>query len=302
MNKQTQKTAFREKSSFARKGLSRRYVIEAIVKALMIFSFVMVAGSLGLILWTVLARGLPALTWGMLTQTPKGGFYLGKEGGILNAIIGSLYLAFGGTLIALVFSLPIALYLETYVGDSKWGHYVRLALDVLWGIPSIVYGAFGFTVMLALGLRASLLGGIFTLALLELPIMTRAMDEVIRRMPVDLEQAALALGSTRFEVAVRVVTRQTLPGIVTAILLAFGRGIGDAASVLFTAGFTDRVPTSLLQPAASLPLAVFFQLSMPYPQVQNRAYASALVLTIIVLAISLGSRWIAGRLSKYHVK
>lgn len=285
-----------------KKHWHRRHIIEAIVKAAMIFSFIIVAGSLGLILWTIISRGLPAMTWSMLTQTPKGGFYLGKEGGILNAIIGSLYLAGGGTLIALIFSLPIALYLETYLEDSRWGQYVRLALDVLWGIPSIVYGAFGFTVMLALGLRASLLGGIIALALLELPIMTRAMDEVIRRMPADLEQAALALGSTRLEVAARVVTRQMLPGIVTAILLAFGRGIGDAAAVLFTAGFTDRIPTSIMQPAASLPLAVFFQLGMPYPEVQKRAYASALILTIIVLAISLGSRWVASRLSKYVLK
>jgi phosphate transport system permease protein len=261
-----------------------------------------VAGSLALILWIVVLRGLPALTWDMISQTPKGGFYLGKEGGILNAIIGSLYLAGGGTLLALIFSLPIALYLETYLGESPWGQYVRLALDVLWGIPSIIYGAFGFTLMLAVGMRASLLAGIIVLTLLELPIMTRAMDEVIRRMPVDLEQAALALGSNRLEVATRVVTRQMLPGIVTAILLAFGRGIGDAASVMFTAGFTDRIPKSLLDPAASLPLAVFFQLGMPYPEVQKRAYASALILTIIVLAISLGSRWISGRLSKYVLK
>jgi phosphate transport system permease protein len=285
-----------------KKRWQRRHVIEAIMKGLMLASFVIVAGSLALILWIVVLRGLPALTWDMVSQTPKGGFYLGKEGGILNAIIGSLYLAGGGTLLALIFSLPIALYLETYLGDSSWGHYVRLALDVLWGIPSIVYGAFGFTLMLAVGMRASLLGGIIVLTLLELPIMTRAMDEVIRRMPVDLEQAALALGSNRLEVATRVVTRQMLPGIVTAILLAFGRGIGDAASVMFTAGFTDRIPKSLLDPAASLPLAVFFQLSVPFPEVQRRAYASALILTIIVLAISLGSRWISGRLSKYVLK
>ncbi len=285
-----------------KKRWQRRHVVEAIVKGLMLSSFLVVAGSLALILWTVLSRGLPALTWDMVSQTPKGGYYLGKEGGILNAIIGSLYLAGGGTLLAIVFSLPIVLYLKAYVGDSSWGLYVRLALDVLWGIPSIVYGAFGFTVMLALGLRASLLGGIITLTLLELPIMTRAMDEVVRRMPEDLEQAALALGSTRLEMAVRVVIRQMLPGILTAILLAFGRGIGDAASVLFTAGFTDRIPTSLMQPVASLPLAIFFQLSMPFPEVQKRAYASALILTLIVLAISLGSRWIAGRLGKNVVK
>jgi phosphate transport system permease protein len=156
--------------------------------------------------------------------------------------------------------------------------------------------------MLALGMRASLLAGIIVLGLIELPIMVRAMDEVIRRMPVDLEHAALALGSTKLEVALNVVSRQMLPGIITAVLLAFGRGIGDAASVLFTAGYTDRIPTSLMQPTASLPLAVFFQLSTPYPEVQQRGYASAVILTIIVLIISLSSRWISGRLNKYTVK
>jgi phosphate transport system permease protein len=128
------------------------------------------------------------------------------------------------------------------------------------------------------------------------------MDEVIQLMPTDLEQAALALGSTKLEVALRVVTKQMLPGIVTAILLAFGRGIGDAASVLFTAGYTDRIPTSLMRPTASLPLAVFFQLATPYKEVQERGYASALILTIIVLIVSLGSRWISGRLNRYTVK
>lgn len=280
----------------------RRHIGELIAKILMYSSFALVIGSLGLILWTVLSKGLPALTWEMVSQTPKGGFYLGKEGGILNVIIGSLYMAGGGTLIALIFSLPLALYLETYLNGSRWGDWVRLSLDVLWGIPSIVYGAFGFTLMLALGMRASLLGGIIVLALLELPIMTRAMDEVIRRMPRDLEHAALALGSTKLEVATRIVIRQMMPGIVSAVLLAFGRGIGDAASVLFTAGYTDRIPSSLMSPAASLPLAVFFQLGTPFPEVQQRAYASALILTLIVLAISLGSRWLSGRVGRYTIK
>jgi phosphate transport system permease protein len=260
------------------------------------------AGSLALILWTIISQGFPSLSWEMISQSPKGGFYMGGGGGILNAILGSLYMAGAGTLIALMLGLPIALYLETYLGDSEWGRYVRLSLDVLWGIPSIVYGVFGFTLMLAIGLRASMLGGIIVLALLELPILTRAMDEVIRMMPQDLNQAALALGSTRFEIAVRVVTRQMLPGIITAILLAFGRGIGDAASVLFTAGYTDRMPNSLLTPVASLPLAIFFQLSTPFPEVRQRAYAAALILTVIVLAVSLGSRWISSRMSKYIVK
>jgi phosphate transport system permease protein len=282
--------------------MKKRHIEEGIVKSLMILSFALVVASLGFILITVLIKGLPALNLAMLTQSPKGGYYLGKEGGILNAIIGSLYLAGGGTLLALVFSLPMALYLEAYERRSRWADFVRLSLDVLWGIPSIVYGAFGFTLMLAMGMRASLLGGIITLAFLELPIMTRAMDEVIRMMPFDLEQASYAVGSTRLETALNVIVRQMLPGILTAVLLAFGRGIGDAASVLFTAGYTDRIPTSLLRPTASLPLAVFFQLGTPFPEVQKRAYASALVLTFIILAVSLGSRWIAGRLSKFTIR
>ncbi|MGA9348180.1 MAG: phosphate ABC transporter permease PstA [Anaerolineae bacterium] len=283
--------------------MKRRHTEESIFKALMIGSSGLVVGSLGLILLTVIAKGAPALNLAMFTQTPKGGYYLGKEGGILNAIIGSLYLAGGGTVLALLLSLPIALYLGSYVRRrSRWAPIVRLALDVLWGIPSIVYGAFGFTIMAALSIRASLLGGILALALLELPIMTRAMDEVIRMMPSELEQAALALGATRLETTLHIITRQTLPGLMTAILLAFGRGIGDAASVLFTAGYTDRIPTSLFQPAASLPLAVFFQLGTPFPEVQQRGYAAALVLTILILLVSLGSRWLSARLGRYAVR
>lgn len=287
---------------FQKKHFERRHIVELVIKTIMRISLFIVAGALGLILWTIISRGLPSLSWEMVSQIPQGGYYMGKGGGILNAIIGSAYLATGGTILAMLLSVPIALYLKAYLGKSKWGDYVRLSLDVLWGIPSIVYGAFGFALMILLGMRASLLAGIIVLALVELPIMTRAMDEVIRRMPVDLEHAALALGSTKFEVAINVITRQMLPGIITAILLAFGRGIGDAASVLFTAGYTDRIPTSLMNPTASLPLAVFFQLGSPYPEVRERGYAAALILTIAVLLVSFGSRWLASRLNRYTIK
>ena len=287
---------------FQKKHFERRHIVELVIKTVMRISLFIVAGALGLILWTIISRGLPSLSWEMVSQIPQGGYYMGKGGGILNAIIGSAYLATGGTILAMLLSVPIALYLKAYLGKSRWGDYVRLSLDVLWGIPSIVYGAFGFALMILLGMRASLLAGIIVLALVELPIMTRAMDEVIRRMPMDLEHAALALGSTKFEVAMNVVTRQMLPGIITAILLAFGRGIGDAASVLFTAGYTDRIPTSLMNPTASLPLAVFFQLGSPYPEVRERGYAAALILTIAVLLVSFGSRWLASRLNRYTIK
>ena len=285
------------------KKLTRRRLEESIALGFMYISLGLVTGALGWILLTLIIKGAPALTWSMVSQVPQGGFYLGKEGGILNAIIGSLYLALGGTLLALIFSLPISLGLNVYIHrKAKWALIVRSILDVLWGIPSIVYGAFGFTIMLALGMRASLLAGIITLALVELPIMIRSMDEVLRLMPRDIEHASYGLGATRIETAFRVILPQMLPGLVTAAMLAFGRGIGDAASVLFTAGYTDRIPTSLMDPTASLPLAVFFQLSMPYPEVQKRAYAAALILTIIVLLISFLSRWIASKVSRYSVK
>jgi phosphate transport system permease protein len=275
---------------------------ECIFKVLMIGSTVFILGSLVFILGTVVWRGLPALNLAMLTQTPKGGYYLGKEGGILNAIVGSLYLAGGATALAVIASLPIAFYLNLYASRSRHVELARLALDILWGVPSIVYGAFGFSIMLWLGVRASLLGGIIALALLELPILVRGMDEAIAMVPFALKECSYALGATRLETALKVVVRQTTPGLLTAVLLAFGRGIGDAASVLFTAGYTDRLPDSLFGPAASLPLAVFFQLGTPFPAVQERAYASALVLTAIILVLSLISRRLAGRLTEHIIR
>lgn len=283
--------------------LARRKRTDAFFRVLATMSAAFVIGCLLLIVGAILWKSLPALNLSMLTRTPQGGFYLGREGGILNAIAGSLYLAGGATLLAFLLSLPLVLYLNLYKGrDSKTAVWTRFSLDVLWGVPSIVYGAFGFVVMMALGLRASLLAGILTVTLLEFPIMSRAIDEVMRLVPRELKEASDSLGATRFETAVKVMVRQTAPGILTGVLLAFGRGIGDAASVLFTAGFTDRVPTSLLDPAATLPLAIFFQLGTPFLEVQQRAYASAAVLTLIILVISLAGRAFGRRYTRHVIK
>ena len=290
-------------SGTAGRSLGRRKRADLFFRVLATASAAAVLLSLLLILGTILWKSLPALNLSMLTQTPKGGFYLGKEGGILNAIVGSLYLAAGATVLAFLLSLPLALYINLYKGRaSKTAVWTRFFLDVLWGVPSIVYGAFGFVVMLALGLRASLLAGILTVALLEFPIMCRAIDEVMRLVPRELTEASASLGATRFETALKVVVRQSAPGILTGVLLAFGRGIGDAASVLFTAGFTDRVPASLADPAATLPLAIFFQLGTPLPEVQQRAYASAAVLTLIILLISLAGRAMGRKATRHVVK
>lgn len=261
-----------------------------------------VVAALAVILTTIILKGIKSLNWLFITQVPRGDFYTGGGGGIANAILGSIYLGIGATLLALVISLPTVLYLRTYADRSRFASVIRGLLDVLWGVPSIVFGAFGFTLMIYLGMRASLLAGIITVAMFELPIMIRAIDVVMRMVPHELDEVSYGLGATKCETAVRVIAPQAIPGIVTGALLAFGRGIGDAASVLFTAGFTDRIPESLSQPAATLPLAIFFQMGTPFKEVQDRAYGAALVLVIIVLVTSILSRVLSARLGRYVVK
>jgi len=244
-----------------------------------------------LILLLIVQKGWRALSWDMISQEPEGGFYFGKGGGILNAIIGSLYLALGSTFLAVLIGLPVALGMNVHWARNKrWVNILRFLLDSLWGVPSIVFGAFGFALMTYFHLRASLLAGIITVTLFIVPIFIRALDEVVRAIPNGLMEASYSLGATRTRTAFGVFFRQALPGFITALLLAFGRGIGDAASVLFTAGYTDHIPHALQDPTATLPLAIFFQLSSSIPEVKERAYAAALILTGIILTISILSR------------
>src|ERR1035437_4963933 len=274
---------------------------EKIFKCLMIGSTMLILSVLLYILFVIISRGLPSLSWEMISQIPSGGCYLGKEGGILNAIMGSLYLIFFSVVISLMISVPVVMYLNfTLKRKSRFAAFARLTFDVLFGIPSIVYGAFGFTVMIYLGLQASLLGGIIAVSLLIIPVMIRSIDEVAILIPIELIEAIKSLGATNYE-TIKVIIRQLLPGISTAVLLSVGRGIGDAATVLFTAGYTDSIPTSLTQPTATLPLAIFFQLSSPVEEVQNRAYSAALILTIIILLLSFSARYFSRRFSKNKI-
>lgn len=285
------------------KKLYLKKIEEKIFKVLMYLSTIIIAIALLSIIVSIIIKGVPSLSWEMLSQTPKGGFYFGKEGGILNAIVGSLYLAFSSTVLALIIGLPVALYMNIHLAKhKKIVNSVRFFLDLLWGIPSIVYGAFGFSVMIYFGIRTSLLAGIITVTLFIIPIIVRAIDEVLKTVPKGLLEASLSLGATKSETAYKVFLKQCFPGVITAVLLSFGRAIGDAASVLFTTGFTDSIPTSLNQPAATLPLSIFFQLSSPVAEVKNRAFASAVILTVIILIISVVSRFLVRKYQKNKIK
>jgi phosphate transport system permease protein len=269
----------------------RRKIEEKFFRGLSALVTLIIVFVLAQIIWSIIEKGFSSLSWEIISQEPKGGFYMGGGGGILNAIAGSFYLAVGATLLAFIVSLPVALFINIYlIKYQRLLIGIRFFLDILWGIPSIVYGAFGFILLMYLGYRNSLGAGIVTVAALISPIMIRAMDEVLKTIPIGLQEASYAMGSTKTETAYKVFFRQALPGLATAILLAFGRGIGDAASVLFTAGYTDHVPTSLSDPTATLPLAIFFQLGSPIEEVQQRAFAAAIILTLIVLCVSITAR------------
>jgi phosphate transport system permease protein len=283
-----------------RKG---KIIEEWIIKVISFLAAYSVIFILLFLLFVVFKKGLTALSWDTVTQLPKGGYYFGGEGGILNAIVGSFYLSVGATILAIFIGLPAALFINVQlIRLKRTQDFIRYLLDALWGIPSIVYGAFGFAVMLYFGLNTSLLAGIITVALLITPILVRAFDEILKTIPVELQEASFSLGSTRSETAMRVLFKQGFAGFITALLLAFGRGIGDAASVLFTAGYTDNIPVNLDEPVATLPLAIFFQLSSPIEEVRQRAYSAAVVLTIFILIISLTARLLSKRYSKNIIK
>lgn len=279
-----------------------KFIEEKIMKWVMLGTTLLLFFFVTSILYTIISKGWDSMSWEMISELPQGGYYIGGEGGLLNAIVGSLYIVGASTILGLAISIPVVFYINVYLSrKSKIAYITRLSFDILFGIPSIVYGAFAFTLMIFFGLKTSLLGGIIVVTLLIIPIFIRSMDEIARTMPREILDATYSLGATKWE-SIKVVVRQIAPGIATATLLSIGRAIGDAAAVMFTAGYTDNIPTSLSQPAATLPLAVFFQLSSPIEEVQSRAYGAALILTIIVLILSLTGRLITNRFSRNRIK
>ena len=276
-----------------------KHIEETVVRILMVLAALVVVGVVLSIVWTVFSHGIKALSWEMVSSVPGKDWNTENDGGFLNAILGSLWVVLPAAVIGACVSIPVVFYMTMYKRRSdKFSYIARLAYDILYGIPSIVYGAFAFMVMVWVGMRASTLGGILVTTLLIIPIMVRSGDEIAKTVPDEMVDAAYSLGATKWE-TLKVLLRQVLPGMVTAFLLAIGKAIGDAAAVMFTAGFSDRMASSLSDPTATLPLAVFNWITMPDP-FPDRAYAAALVLTVIVLLLSLGSRHITRRLTRHN--
>lgn len=234
---------------------------------------------IGFILW----HGLPYITWGFLTESPQS---MGRQGGVFPMIIGTLIVAGLAVLLAAPIGVGTAMYLTEYTREGRLTAVIRFGADCLAGIPSIIFGLFGFVFFaIALGMGLSVLSGALTLALMVLPTIIRTSEEAIRAVPHTYREASYGLGSTRWQMVTRVVIPCALPGIGTGIVLSLGRSISETAAVMLTAGSALRLPNSLFDSSRTLALH-FYILSREGLSLSN-AYATASVLIIAILALNL---------------
>ncbi|SDJ37116.1 PstA family ABC transporter permease [Natronorubrum texcoconense] len=248
---------------------------------------------------TIFRGGRVFLTDPAVAITPPGSRYmLDGGGGFLHAVLGSLFIVVPATVVATTLSLSTAVFLQSDYSSERTSDVINMFLNVLWGTPPIVYGVFVLTVIIAVGAQTSLIFGIVAIAIFQYPIMTRYADEALQSAPDAVKEASYGLGATRFETA-RVTIRAALPGIIAGVIMGFARGIGDAATVLFTAGRSTQMPGGPFEPATTLPILIFEQAASFNAEVRSHAYAASFVLIVAVLALIIASKLLAGRYARF---
>ena len=233
----------------------------------------------------VLVKGLPGVTWEFLSSPPKD---MGKAGGILPTLVGTVLLPLLAIAIALPLGVGTAVYLTEYTRENPLTRALRFGTDCLAGIPSIIFGLFGFiffVVMLKMGW--CLLSGALTLAIMVLPTIIRTSEEAIRSVPNAYREVSFSLGATRWETVLKVVLPNALPGIVTGVILGIGRSIGETAAVIFTAGSSLRMPLSVFDSVRTM--SVHFYILAREGISNENAYATAAVLIISVVLVNLAA-------------
>ena len=231
----------------------------------------------------VLVKGLPGVTWEFLSSSPKD---MGKAGGIFPTLVGTVLLPLLAISIAMPLGVGTAVYLTEYTRETQLTKALRFGTDCLAGIPSIIFGLFGFiffVVMLKMGW--CLLSGALTLSIMVLPTIIRTSEEAIRSVPNAYREVSFSLGATRWETVLKVVLPNALPGIVTGMILGIGRSIGETAAVIFTAGSSLRMPLSVFDSVRTM--SVHFYILAREGISNENAYATAAVLIISVLLINL---------------
>lgn len=231
----------------------------------------------------VLQKGLPALSFKFLFTNPQD---MGKAGGIFPVIIGTILLTLVAVAIATPLGVGTAIYLTEYTRESQATQIIRFGADCLAGIPSIIFGLFGFIFFVTiLQMGWSILSGGLTLAFMILPTIIRTSEEAIKSVPNSFREVSFSLGATRWETVLKVVLPSALPGIVTGVMLGVGRSIGETAAVIFTAGSSLRMPSSLIDSVRTMSVH-FYILAREGISTEN-AYGTAAILVITILLINL---------------
>lgn len=251
---------------------------------------------LALILYYLLSKGLSSWSGSFFTTDPTGNTFFAKQsiGGIKSAILGTIEIVALASVLSVPIGVSLAVWLVEYGRDGRFAHLVRFLIDVLTGVPSIVFGLFVYIVLIV-GTGSTYAGykGSIALALLMLPIVTRAAEVVLALVPGALRESALALGAPRWRVIARVVLPTALPGMVTGVLLAIARAAGETAPLLFTAAATLKTNLDLGQFMNSLPVQIYNDVTSPTTAVVERAWGAALTLVAMILMLNVLARVVA---------
>jgi phosphate transport system permease protein len=263
-----------------------RHLVQRAGFALLGLASLVVVVPILLVIGTIVARGLGAISWEFLTAVPRDGM---KAGGIFPAIVGTVLLTTGTALVAIPVGVGGAVYLAEYARDTWLTRAVRLAIINLAGIPSVVYGLFGLGLfVLFLRFGTSILAGSLTLAIMTLPIMIGAAEEALRAVPNEFRTVSASLGGTRWQGIRRIVLPQALPGIITGIILGLLRAAGETAPILFTvaAFYLPHLPRSPLDQTMALPYHLYV-ISTQVPGMPLAIqYGTALVLLVLILSMN----------------
>jgi phosphate transport system permease protein len=250
-----------------------------------------------LILWYLIKKGIGSWSGDFFTTDPNGNF-LGDPGGVKSAILGTLEMLGLATAVAVPVGIGVALYLTEYGRDSRFGNTVRYFVDVMTGVPSIVFGLFVYITLVIAGVGGSGFAGwkgSIALALLMLPVVTRSAEVVLLLVPDSLREAALALGAPRWRVVWKIVLPTALPGIVTGSLLAVARAAGETAPLLFTATLVQGTNFDLGERMNSLPAQIFADVHQAQDRLVSRAWGAALALVLMILVLTLFARLVSRR-------
>jgi phosphate transport system permease protein len=250
----------------------------------------MAIGIIGLtwILWTLFFNGLAALDWNFFTRsTPAPG---SADGGMANAIVGSLMIVGFATLVSTPVGILAGIYLAEFGQTSKFAAVTRFVTDIMLSAPSIVIGLFVYSIAVATVKHFSGWAGSLALSLIAIPVVMRTTENMLNLVPASLREAAFALGAPRWKVSLDVALRAVKGGVVTGVLLAVGRMIGETAPLLFTALSDQFFSANMSQPMASLPVVIYNFAMSPYEDWQRLAWGGAALIALIVLAINIGAR------------